>query len=397
MEKNHNPNSHECLRGDASNFWSDLPLDLLNSVFQRLSFANFQRAKAVCSSWYSASRQSPKKNQIPWLILFPKNNNDTSCTLFNPEEKDKLYKTKDLIVDFAKNVCIATYGSWLLMKDHRYNLHILNLFTGEKINLPPVESQLGMTKIERTLDDGFRITNISYILETKGIVIRSPVLWIDEKTKDYVVLWALENWCVVYAKKGDNLWNQIPGTLFCVHMVYKDHKLYFLRCSPYRNFRIFDFSGEIPRENFEYSFIEPGFQLGPRRIISTSWSGCERKLVLTITGDVLKVVRMPSGRRSRTKSFRIFKVYSSELLKKHEQVDSLGDEAMLFDLGVTVPANEIDGLNRNSIYFKGTLGKNTNAIFVFNLETQKMEPLRQLDCSSLQLSSARWFLPSFTH
>ncbi|KAL1201732.1 putative F-box protein [Cardamine amara subsp. amara] len=116
-EKHHNPKSHTCLRLDMSHFWSELPLDLLSLVFERLSYANFQRAKSVCSPWYSASRQSvPQKHQIHWLILSPENNNkNSSCMLFNPEEKDKLYKTQDLSVEFTKNICIATNGSWLLM------------------------------------------------------------------------------------------------------------------------------------------------------------------------------------------------------------------------------------------------------------------------------------------
>ncbi|XP_024009180.1 putative F-box protein At4g22180 [Eutrema salsugineum] len=106
MEKKLNPNPHERVRQDVSNSWLELPQDLVNSVFERLSFADFQRAKSVCSSWHSASRQ--------------------------------------------QSVCKATYGSWHLMQDPCYNLYIVNLFFHESINLPPMESQLGMTKIERT-------------------------------------------------------------------------------------------------------------------------------------------------------------------------------------------------------------------------------------------------------
>ncbi|CAH8272203.1 unnamed protein product [Arabidopsis lyrata] len=41
------PNSSPC--------WSELPGDILRSVFKRLSFVDFQRAKIVCLSWYSSS------------------------------------------------------------------------------------------------------------------------------------------------------------------------------------------------------------------------------------------------------------------------------------------------------------------------------------------------------
>ncbi|WZZ77064.1 hypothetical protein YC2023_088434 [Brassica napus] len=81
------------------------------------------------------------------------------------------------------------------------------------------------------------------------------------------------------------------------------------------------------------------------------------------------------------------------------QVDSLGNEAMLFDLGITVLANDyiVGGFKRNSIYYKTTCHeKNTTQICLFNFETKEMEPLHKFDFSSHeQLARSLWFLPSF--
>ncbi|KAG7594991.1 F-box domain [Arabidopsis thaliana x Arabidopsis arenosa] len=400
IEEKHNPNyDHERLRPKS---WSDLPLDLLISVFERLSFANYQRAKSLCSSWYSASRHSVPKNQIPWLILFPgeeddDNNNkekNFSCTLFNPEEKHKLYKTQDLGVEFAKSVCMATYGSWLLMRDPRryplYNMHIVNLFTHERIDLPPVE--LLWKDYERRVASHKRTWY-------RGLSIRSPVFWIDEKTKDYLVVWGFRDWCVVYFKKGDTSWNQIPQTSDCYHMVYKDHKLYFLSYIE-GIFKIFDFSGETPQQTFQSCVRVELFQIGRQlRIPSNSWRIRATQLVVTVTGNVLKVEKWYRG-RDRSLSFRVFKVYTSGgYIKKPEQIYSLGNEFMLLDQGITVLANNTDGFIRNSIYFSTSHGKNTDDIFIFNLETQETErPLHTLsDSSPIHFSRVQWFLPSFTH
>ncbi|CAA7061759.1 unnamed protein product [Microthlaspi erraticum] len=166
-EEKQNPNSHERIIRDTRNAWSELPADLLISVFERLGFASFQRAKSLCSSWHSASRQCVPKKQIHWLILY--NYNKDSCMLFNPEEKDKLYESQDL--ELSKGKCIATCGSWFLIKDPFYtNLYILNLFTHEIINLPSVESQFGTKEMKRDEDNGFAVL--------------SPVFWVDEKTKE---------------------------------------------------------------------------------------------------------------------------------------------------------------------------------------------------------------------
>ncbi|CAN7071151.1 unnamed protein product [Brassica oleracea var. botrytis] len=298
--KKRNPNSHECL-----NSWSELPLDLLNMVFKRLGFVDFQRAKSVCSSWLSSSRQSvPKKNHTPWLILFREEQNNSYCKLFNPEEKERLYKTQDTGLDFSKSVCEATYGSWLLMHDLCYNLHIVNLFTNERIILPSLESQLGVTKEKRTKPKNRKL---------------SSLFWIDEKTKDYVV--------------------QIPET--------------------------------------------------------SSLVGCA--LLQTVTGNVLMVQKIWRS-IPMTWSFLVIKVYSSENLREHQLVNSLGNESMLFDQGITVLAIETYGFIANSIYFSVCDDKKTEMIsFFFHLQTHKTELLHKFDCSKFWFSRAQWFLPSFTH
>ncbi|CAF2130672.1 unnamed protein product [Brassica napus] len=391
MKKKLNPHSHKYLIGDTSKSWSDLPFDLLNLVFESLSFADFQRAKSVCSSWLSFSRQCVPKDHIPLVLLFPKNNENNSCMLFNPEEKDKLYKTQDLGLEFAKSSCMKTYGSWLLMQNLQSNLFIVNLFTGERINLPPVKSQFGMTKIQSPvfwIDEKTKYHVVSWARSKK--CIQSPVFWIDDKTKDHVVSWARSKKCVVYSKTGDNSWNKIPKSSGCLDMVYKDHKLYFSSYSG--KVKIFDFSGEIPQQIvIEEKHIVPPLVILKPIDSSVHWPSIDvTNIVVTVTGDVLKVVKVWTY-WSRSWSFRLYKVYSLGF-KQHEQVYSLGDEAMLLDLGITVLANDNDGIRRNSIYFSDC--KNTNKVFHFSFETRKMERLHKFDCSSVQLSSSRWFLPS---
>ncbi|KAJ0239504.1 putative F-box protein [Hirschfeldia incana] len=384
MEEKPKPNSHDHLIGkDTPVSWSDLPQDLLSSIFERLTFANFQRAKAVCSSWYSSSKQCLPKKQIHWLILFPEdneNNNNHSCTLFNPEERDKLHKTQDLGLYFAKSCCIATYGSWLLMQYPLCRLYVVNLFTNERINLPSVESQIGMAKIERTLD-GYELRTTSPNEKVyKGISIRTPVFWIDERTSDYVVIWGLRDLCVVYSKKGDTAWTQLPKTSgFCVDLVYKESKLYFLSLSGC--FFIFDLSGETPQQIFQCGVIVERLRLG--LVVPT-------KLVVTVTGEVFKAEKWWRS-RSKTWSFRVIKICSPGFLRNHQLVTSLGHESMLLDQGITVLANE--GFIKDCIYFS-VIGEKTYSIFLFDLKTKKTDPLHNFDCSVAQFSRARWFLPS---
>ncbi|EOA16699.1 hypothetical protein CARUB_v10004891mg [Capsella rubella] len=420
MKKQQNPKPSNKLRRrrDSWKPWSELPSDLLNLVFERLGYADFRRVESVCRSWCSAARRCLAKKQVPWLILLPDEDDKIEthwCRFFNPEEKEKLYRMRADVFQFANSTILATHGNWLLMVDHWSDLYILNLFTHEKIYLPEVESQLGTTKVERTTSRGnFCISNVNdhhwpRPTKFKGInmVMRSPVFWIDEGTKEYVVLWVLGDWCVVYSKKGDVFWNQIqiPLGYFIerFEMVFKDHKLYYLFLNPrYAGcIKIFDFSGEIPQETFHCDVPANPSLLQP--ITSNdSWRIWRTKLVVTINGDVLKVERLFKYEQEvRLCSFRVYKVCSSGFSNKYgEQVYSLGDEAMLFDLGVTVLANDdIVGFKRNSIYYNViSHDENATQICVFNLETKEMkeEPLHKFVCSSEhQLGRARWFLPSF--
>lgn len=123
----------------------------------------------------------PKDNNTPWLIFFPEEQNNSHFKFFNPGEKERLYKTQDTGFDFSKSVCKATHGNWLLMQDLYDNLYIVNLFTNERFTLcpPPIEYQIRMTKV-------------------------STVFWIDDKTKDYVVLSNVDGLHVVYCSKKFN-------------------------------------------------------------------------------------------------------------------------------------------------------------------------------------------------
>lgn len=260
------------------------------------------------------------------------------CLLFNPEEKEKVYRIQDLGVEFVSSHCLAIYGSWPFMKDPRYNLYIMNLFTRERINLPSVEAEFGRIKIERTIDDMFRIKidDEYFHYPEKDIHIELPILWIDEKTKDYVVMWLMQRRypCLVYCRNGDNLWKHAIN--YYSDMVYKDHKIYLYNSS--RDVKVLEFSGDIPRQIFEtHVNYDEGIEKGmPERIypeLGDVWHIKRTHLVVTLTGETLRVKSMIWSHLD-VWSFRIYKLNSSNT--DWEKLTSLGDEAVLLDQGITV-------------------------------------------------------------
>lgn len=382
--------------------WSKLPSDLLHVVFERLSFADFQRAKCVCPSWQSASTESSPNNQIPWMILFPEKGKDY-CLLFNPEENNKTYRIQDFGVNFANSHCLAICGSWLFMRDPRYNLYIMNIFTRERIDLPTVESQVGMIKIERTTDDMFLVTpkeGIGYGYIQEDLRIDFPFFWIDKKTKDYFVTCYLEGRITVYAENGDNFWKQADLKIMG-DMVYKDYKLYLYDYN--RDVTVYDFSGDSPRKVFETQvnydlFCTKGI---PRRVypeLGDVWDIKDTHLVVTVKGEFLRVKSIVKS-DGDVWSFRIYKMDSSQ--SEWEKITSLGDEAILLDQRTTVLANAIEGIKRNSIYFSGIHHDHVyhrvwseKDILNYSLDTHKTERPPPSFFSNIQSSDARWFVPN---
>ncbi|XP_006299933.2 F-box protein At2g05970 [Capsella rubella] len=360
--------------------WSELCPDLLRCVFKRLSFTSLDRAKAVCSSWHSASRGCvPKQNQIPWLILFPPNeeaNSNSSCGFYVPEDEDKVYRSRDLGVDFARSRCLTTCGSWLLLLNPLMDLYILNPFSGERIDLPDTQS--------------LRLRYLKYV---------RACLRIDNKTKCYLVV--MLHSCV-FAKKGDNKWHDLPLLTFNKDFVYnhKDQMLYLQDLSNPYLVNIWDLSGDHPRKDgavslgyFRFNHYDfPSFlSEEDHELYWEKLRGSMNRIVITVSGEFLMVSSIVQHCKSWY--FRIYK--TNHVGGKWVKINSLGDEALIYDMGITVIANDIPGIKRNSIYFSSLDHdkKDTHHIFVYDITTQKMEPLPQCVFSFLPFSNARWFFP----
>ncbi|KAG7547166.1 F-box-like domain superfamily [Arabidopsis suecica] len=354
--------------------WSELCPDLLRSIFEQLSLTNLNRAKLVCRSWNSASRGCvPKRNQIPWLIVFPEkneNNSSNNCVLFVPDDKDKVYKTRDLGVDFAQSCCLATYGSWLLMYDHLQNLHILNPLTLERVDLPHSASIFPNKR-----NPNFRCN-------------RSACLWIDDITKDYLVVWLID-YKSYFAKKGDDTW--LPAGLFWNDQIiynHKDHKVYQYSSS---YLCVWDFASDIPHVDKHHLPVRStDHQIGD----DNRFNLVSHQIVTSLSGEVVLVkimhhYNLPIWR---------FRVYELNLLTETlVKIDSLGDAAIILDMSITVVAKDIPGIKKNSIYFSGLDHPTTDPKrkFVYDLNTGAIERLPQCVFSSMLFSDSRWFLPGF--
>ncbi|CDY44108.1 BnaA01g13160D [Brassica napus] len=123
----------------------------------------------------------------------------------------------------------------------------------------------------------------------------------------------------------------------------------------------------------------------------------DSSIAVTSSGEVLLVESDP---RSRT-WFRLYKKDPDVEDPDHAchtvtEVHSLGGEALLLDLGFTVPANKALGIKPDSIYFTRHFrpchcSPRDLDICVYNLATQSLHRYHNLN--KMDLMDARWFLP----
>ncbi|CAA7025936.1 unnamed protein product [Microthlaspi erraticum] len=349
--------------------WSELPMDMLRSVLELLTIRDFHRTKIACWNWYLCSKQILRpKYGSPLLML---STEEGRCHMYSPGE-DRVYETKS---DFSGYRFLGSSGRWFLAADSRSQLSIIDVFSDERIDLPPVESIKG---------------------DLRG------VLWVDEKNGDYVVVWQFgSHEFLGFCKKGDDHYREItthigvPVDLKGVYdMVLKGYSLYVLTVHKY--IRHLDLSGQ---DGFKDVSENQRFPVKTRDLFSEN-------IVVKTSGEVLcvrsKVHETSSFTRRRT--FHVYNTYPEDrdpgtyYYDGDIELKSLRGEALFLDLGIPVkvaPDHSL-GIEPNSIYFsRGDryCHKKVSCLdmCVYNLATKTSKPFPGL--SNLKVKDALWFLP----
>ncbi|KAF8074299.1 hypothetical protein N665_1115s0015 [Sinapis alba] len=390
-----------------------LILDLVILIMERLSFVDFHRARCVSSVWYSASKSCTRQAN-PWLVLFPadvfylpEESIEDSCKLFDPIDQ-KTYTVRDLGSDVLRTSCLASYNSWFLMLDRRTRFYLLNILTRERIHLPFLDSMESTDdrgsklKFKRNFDSSFTVTtfhykdNVTTLLSTTS-TIDAAVLWVDERNKDYLVVWAFDS-SLAYHKKGDVGWRVFRSSTndeSCVDMLFKESKLYVLFEDD--SITAFDFSCHDSPMEYKSFTTSPEYSFD--------------SLAVTLSGQVLAISR------ERRRSLNVYEIISRERRyslnvyemdpnksSKWSLIKSLGNEALLLDQRITVPAK--DGVLENCVYYSAnqlirdndfSLPEDDNGICVVNIQTSnEVQLFNHLTASSpVAFKDARWFVPTF--
>ncbi|CAG7887409.1 unnamed protein product, partial [Brassica rapa] len=343
----------------------------------------------------SLKRTIPQSSRSPGLMLFPR---DGGCVLYDPIEGN----IQTNLGDFPGCRFLANSGNWLLVLDSGSNLYIIDVCSKETIPLPSLESIESADCIVKRVGDREFIREESGAIygDLSADVVRG-LLWVSESGKEYVVVWLFDlpgHSYMSFCKNGDSHYTDIPLVFddYAFHkydglsdMVLCGTRLY---VSTSRRFvRVFDLSG--PQGFFKDITGQTPFPMLSRHDQRYDSSIA----VTTSSGEVLLVESDPSSRTW----FRIYKKDPDVEDPDHAchtvtEVHSLGGEALLLDLGFTVPANKALGIKPDSIYFTRHFrpchcSPRDLDICVYNLVTQSLHRYHNLN--KMDLMDARWFLP----
>ncbi|XP_024310326.1 putative F-box protein At5g55150 [Brachypodium distachyon] len=138
----------------ASPDWTQLPPDLLTTIFGELEILDLLHSGAVCTSWHSAYStfrrlRLPSPKQPPCLLYASAACGPDAASLHFPSTS-ATFRTPEPPLRFGSLQLAGSGHGWPVAADEVSNLHLLNPITGGHVALPPITEMRG---VESSLDD----------------------------------------------------------------------------------------------------------------------------------------------------------------------------------------------------------------------------------------------------
>ncbi|KAJ1686114.1 hypothetical protein LUZ63_017504 [Rhynchospora breviuscula] len=118
--------------------WDELPIELVELLFPRLSLVDCLRLPSVCKGWSKTSSFICKGRVWPWLMHLP-NLKDRSFKFFDPFNCEE-YTLKSNAVLVVRDHLALRYSKdgWAVITEGNKRVFLLNPFTSQLIYLPPL-------------------------------------------------------------------------------------------------------------------------------------------------------------------------------------------------------------------------------------------------------------------
>ncbi|KQJ87986.1 hypothetical protein BRADI_4g14722v3 [Brachypodium distachyon] len=376
--------------------WTQLPPDLLTTIFGELEIPDLLRSVDVCRSWhsaYSAFRRLrlPSPKQSPCLLYSSDASGPDAAALYCPATG----ATFRVLTPEARIRSLWPIGSadgWLVAADEIGSLHLLNPLSGGRVDLPPVTA---MYHVEASLDEE---GGLVYDVDENNPRFPEPTRVLALEIRDCMYYRAVLSCspsagaaCVVllvhmpdgelsYTRPGDERWTRVsPGdgtglqwrSRYCNAVYSKEDSLFYVVRLD-ESVQTLDLNGPSPVARTILRGRNFMTEVPHRYLVPSPW------------GDLLHIWR------------NRMEVDSSDYLpstddeeepepKKLESLASLGDHALFlgYNTSLCLPVKDILGLKPNRAYitddfleYVSYYTKNKPEVGVWNITSQSMEGFR---------------------
>ncbi|KAJ4797305.1 F-box protein family-like [Rhynchospora pubera] len=118
--------------------WTDLPIEMVELLFQRLSLVDCLRVSTLCKAWASTSQSIPEENAWPWLMHSPDVFNG-KCKFFDPVCGKEYSLEMDVLFTNQQIAFHSSRDGWVVMSEGDEAIYVLNPLTKEMIELPGLD------------------------------------------------------------------------------------------------------------------------------------------------------------------------------------------------------------------------------------------------------------------
>ncbi|XVE65757.1 hypothetical protein DITRI_Ditri08aG0025200 [Diplodiscus trichospermus] len=422
----------------SSSLFDQVPTDILRSmIFNRLSFIDLVRVKAVCSSWNLLGEKIV--SGMPWLLLPSKKQveegdgidvNNNGYNGFLNLRDNRVYRLISVPKEFRECCCIGSSNGWLVfLKENAVPL-LFNPFGQVKIQLPSVDHLLGLLKMERNMDGEYEIEDFHGYKDNRlkqqirECYIRKAILTgePDCNSKNYgLALLCNKGKQIAYHESGESFWTVLDVS----HPPYHDiicHENHLCALSEDHNIEVWEVQGGCLRKKFDIvvPFPEKSIAKGNSfRDLCTS-----RSYLVESCGDLVLVVRYigefvdwdgtlvheadtltdysthPKVCPYKTCLFHVYKMDFNEV--KWVEMESLGDRALFLggNQSVSISARSFPNCERNSIYFTDDYWERMEEDYlygghdygIYNLEDENVKPIYEFSTDKIQPPPC-WIIP----
>ncbi|XP_059646115.1 putative F-box protein At3g25750 [Cornus florida] len=392
--------------------WAWLPKDLLAMILDKLvSLSDYVRFGVVCKEWQYVVMENKveflqKKGgrQVPFLMVPTEDNTEERRSLYSITH-NKLYDFQ-LRVPYTKRLSGSSHG-WLFTVEESFALTLINPFSGDTIQLPPIMDRAEFDRVEDDIDidpeigyyDTTPVEDEVDFEVMKATVSADPVL----SPNDYIVSAIYsDNKTLAFFQPGDKAWTYIDRErFFLIHDViyYKDN---IFAVDYWSRIIMVDLNKRVGE-----SMAAQVKVIAPKTDVVFD----RTYLVESSRGDLLLVQRNMvydehNDCKHETTGFKVFKLLLEQLeqgLPKRVEMKGLDGDAMFLgdNHSICISASKWPGCQPNSIYytddyidlhFHPPCGRRDNGIF--NVESGSFGTHYTLDPSHNHMPPSIWILPT---